>query len=112
MRIFIAIHPEDAEQATLVINAEYSPNIEVMSSGEMIFDLTQNQVDDIHRLVREIRERIPASAIAVSPNAATSLLLLRRRGGVSIDGIDGREDLGSMGIEALGAGRDFTRPVP
>lgn len=109
MRIFIAIHPEDAEQAALAINREYSPNIEVMQSGELVFDLTQNQIDDIHGLVRDILERIPASAIAVSPNAATSLLLLRKRGGVSIDGIGGREDLKSIGIDALGAGRDFTR---
>jgi protein ImuB len=109
MRIFIAIHPEDAEQATLVINAEYSPNIEVMSSGEVVFDLTQNQIDDIHGLVRDILERIPASAIAVSPNAATSLLLLRKRGGVSMHGVGGRDDLKSIGIEGLGAGRDFTR---
>ena len=109
MRIFIAIHPESAEQAALVINEEYSPNLEVMSSGEVVFDLTRNQVDDIHRLVREILGKIPASGIAVSPSAATSLLLLRKREGVSIHGIGGREDLKSIDIDALGAGRDFTR---
>ena len=109
MRIFIAIHPESAEQAVLVINEEYSPNLEVMSSGEVVFDLTRNQVDDVHRLVSEILGKIPASGIAVSPSAATSLLLLRKREGVSIHGIGGREDLKSIGIDALGAGRDFTR---
>jgi protein ImuB len=109
MRIFIAIHPESAEQAALVINEEYSPNLEVMASGEVVFDLTRNQVDDIHRLVREILGKISISGIAVSPSAATSLLLLRKREGVSIHGIGGREDLKSIGIDALEAGRDFTR---
>lgn len=108
MRVFVAVRVGRAAEAVDLIVRELSPNIETVDDGTVVFDLAGSQTERLGECLGMLQREFPDVSAGVSENLAAALLLVGERKGVSIAGKGGRGALANLGIEALGAGRDFT----
>lgn len=107
MKVYVAVKPGGVDKAVDLIAREYSPNIEVVDEDTVVFDLAGGQAVRVGECVLRLRENFPGLSVGISDNLASALLLVNERGGISFAERDGGGALKALGIEALGAGREF-----
>jgi protein ImuB len=110
MRVFVAVRvPEgEVDRAVGLIVEEFSPNIEIADDGTVVFDLAGSQTERLGECLGRLQREFPEMSAGVSDNLASALLLVGERRGVNVAGKGGRGALANLGIESLGAGREFT----
>jgi protein ImuB len=107
MRKFVCIRSIFDNDEALKVAQSYSPNIEIIDSTTVLFDLSGNQARESKQICHSSFNPAYFEGFGVSDNSASAVLLANTKKGVSYSVKDNLGDLRSLPLRDLEIKKDF-----